>query len=204
MKTPLRFLALGELSLAVIGLVWAELRSVTIPYRIDARAVGQAILLALVFSVVNISLYHIGRRFRRPAAVYTFMENELFPLFRRIKTGDLLVLLVLVGLGEELLFRGVLQQEIGLLGASVLFGVLHGPSRALWPLAVWATAMGVCLGFVYETSGNLVVPALAHALYDGAAIAYARRVDASRVLIAKKKETNGYDDHEVREDGSPG
>jgi hypothetical protein len=64
--------------------------------------------------------------------------------------------------------------------------------------------MGVCLGFVYETSGNLVVPALAHALYDGAAIAYARRVDASRVLIAKKKETNGYDDHEVREDGSPG
>lgn len=199
MKKPLRFLVLGELSLAVIGLVWAELRSLSIPYRIDARAIGQAVLVAVAFSVVNISLYHFGRRFRRPAAVFDFVENELFPLFRRIETADLLILLVVVGLGEELLFRGVLQQEIGLLGASVLFGVLHGPSRALWLLAAWATAMGACLGLVYDASGNLVVPALAHALYDGAAIAYARRVDASKSFVARTE-----DDHEVREDGSSG
>jgi membrane protease YdiL (CAAX protease family) len=179
-KAPLRFLALGELSLAVIGLVWAELRSIEIPYRIDARGIGLAVLAAVVFSVVNITLYHLGRRFRRPAAVYEFIENELFPIFRRCTTSNLLILLVLVGLGEELLFRGVLQQEIGLIGASVIFGILHGPSRTLWPLALWAAAMGACLGWLYEASGNLVVPALAHAVYDGAAIAYARHVDASK------------------------
>jgi membrane protease YdiL (CAAX protease family) len=194
-KAPLRFLALGELSLAVIGLVWAELRSIDIPCRIDARAIGLGILLAVVLSVVNITLYHVGRRFRRPAAVYDFIENELFPIFRRCTISSLVILLVLVGLGEELLFRGVLQREIGLIGASALFGILHGPSRTLWPLAVWAAVMGACLGWAYEASGTLVVPALAHALYDSAAIAYARRVDAS------KQREDEYE-LDLREDGS--
>jgi membrane protease YdiL (CAAX protease family) len=189
-------LALGELSLAVVGLVWAELRSVHIPYRVDAEALGQAILAAAVFSAVNLSLYRFARRFQRWTAVYRFLENELFPLFRSIKTGDLLVLVLLVGLGEEILFRGVLQQEIGLLGASLVFGVLHGPSRSLWPLAVWATAMGACLGFLYQASGNLAVPALAHALYDGVAIAYAKRLDFSKELAERTKETNGYGEDE--------
>jgi membrane protease YdiL (CAAX protease family) len=194
-KTPLRFLGLGELSLAVIGLVWAELRSIEIPYRIEPRDIGLAVLAAAVFSIVNLTLYHFGRRFRRPRAVYDFIENELFPIFRRCTTSNLLILLVLVGLGEELLFRGVLQQEIGLIGASVIFGILHGPSRMLWPLAVWAAAMGAGLGWLYAASGNLVVPALAHALYDGVAIAYARRIDAS------KQREDEYE-HDVCEDGS--
>jgi membrane protease YdiL (CAAX protease family) len=179
-KTPVGYLALGELSLAVIGLVWAKLRSVPIPYRVDAEALGLAMLAAAAFSAVNLSLYHRARRCQRWAAVYQFLENELFPLFRSIQAGELLVLVVLVGLGEEILFRGVLQQEIGLVGASLVFGILHGPSRSLWPLAVWASAMGACLGLIYQASGNLVVPALAHALYDFVAITYAKRLDRSK------------------------
>jgi membrane protease YdiL (CAAX protease family) len=84
-----------------------------------------------------------------------------------------------VGAGEELFFRGVLQEEIGLLGASIVFGVLHGPSRQLWPLAVWATVMGILLGILYQVTENLAVAALAHAVYDGVAISYLIRTGPS-------------------------
>ena len=125
---------------------------------------------------MNLSLYFFGKRTGHPASVHAFLESEVFPFFRRASVPDLLGVAALAGLGEELFFRGVLQDELGIWIASAIFGLPHGPSRELWPLAVWATGMGVFLGALYQASGNLFVPALAHALYDGAALIYVRRV----------------------------
>jgi membrane protease YdiL (CAAX protease family) len=180
-KTPVRFLAIGEASLALIGLSWAWLRSLAVPYRIDAVAVTEAVLAAAGFTVFNLSLYRLSKRWGRPASLHAFLDNEVFPLFRSLSAGELVLLVSLAGLGEEILFRGALQQEIGLWGASLIFGVMHGPARALWVLAVWATLMGVALGLLFQVSGNLVVPVLAHALYDGAALVYVRRLKDSRL-----------------------
>ena len=102
---------------------------------------------------------------------------------------QLLLLSAAAGLGEELLFRGVIQEELGLGVASVLFGLMHGPTRELWPLAIWAAAMGAVLGVLYQVSGNLFVPSLSHALYDGAALVYiSSRGDASSAGPANSEE----------------
>jgi hypothetical protein len=174
LKGTVRLLAAGEASLALVGLLWVWLRPFSISYRFDLSAVGLGFLAAAGFAVVNLTLYGFARRLGRPAPVLTFLEEEVFPLFQSLSTRDVVVLVVLAGVGEEILFRGAIQQEIGLWGASVLFGILHGPSRSLWVLAVWATLMGAALGLLYQASGNLVVPALAHALYDGVALGYVK------------------------------
>ena len=176
MKTSLRWLMLGEGSLAILALAWAWFRGIQIPFSVDVRSAGVAFLATAGFLATNLFLYGVARRTGRPVAVHAFLDAEVFPLFRRASVADLLVVAALAGLGEELLFRGVLQDEFGIWIASAVFGLFHGPSRELWPLAVWATGMGVLLGVLYQVSGNMFVPALAHALYDGAALIYVRRV----------------------------
>ncbi len=172
MSRTVRFLALGETGLLVFGLLWAWLRRLPVHYRFDLETLGQAMLVAVAFSIGNLALYHFSKRLGYPSAVHAFFEKEVLPLLCHIRRHELVLLVVLVGAGEELFFRGVLQEEIGLLAASIVFGVLHGPSRQLWPLAVWATVMGILLGILYQVTENLAVAALAHAIYDGVAISY--------------------------------
>ena len=84
-----------------------------------------------------------------------------------------------VGPGEELVFRGVVQGELrralsapGAIGvASALFGLVHfvagtGTAVERGAYVVVALLLGGVLGYLYETRGTLVVPALAHGLYN--------------------------------------
>lgn len=166
------WLFLGEASLAVVAAIWAWLRGVSISYRVDLAATGIALAATAAFVLVNFTLYFLSKRAGRLGSVHAFLESEVFPLFRPLPVWKLLLLSSAAGVGEELLFRGVIQEELGLPVASVVFGLMHGPTRDLWPLALWATAMGAGLGVLYQASGNVFVPVVSHALYDGAALVY--------------------------------
>lgn len=66
-------------------------------------------------------------------------------------------------IGEEAFFRGALQPEIGLLWASVVFALAHlVPRRELLPWCVFSFAAGLLLGGLYDATGNLVAPVVAH------------------------------------------
>lgn len=172
MSRTVRFLAVGEVALFLAGLLWVWFRRLPVPLHFDLEALGQAVAVAVAFSIGNLSLYRLSKRIGYPSAVHSFFEKEVLPLLRHIRAHELVLLVLVVGAGEELFFRGVLQEEIGLWAASIVFGVLHGPSRPLWPLAIWATLMGILFGLLYQVTENLVVPILAHAIYDGVAIWY--------------------------------
>ncbi|MEZ4241690.1 MAG: CPBP family intramembrane glutamic endopeptidase [Myxococcota bacterium] len=69
--------------------------------------------------------------------------------------------------GEELLFRAVLQQRLGLAIATVLFAVAHFPvERDLWPWPLMALALGLAFGGLYEWSGAALAPIVAHAVIN--------------------------------------
>lgn len=75
-----------------------------------------------------------------------------------------LALALVSAVGEEALFRGALQPSLGLLGASLLFGAVHfSPRRALWPWSLLAVVAGLGLGVLFDATGNLVAPVVAHA-----------------------------------------
>jgi membrane protease YdiL (CAAX protease family) len=80
---------------------------------------------------------------------------------------DLIWLGLLPGMSEELLFRGVMLPAVGLnaigvVASSLLFGILHMSGRQQWPYVVWATTVGLLLGFSALATGNLLVPIVAH------------------------------------------
>jgi membrane protease YdiL (CAAX protease family) len=66
-------------------------------------------------------------------------------------------------LGEELLFRGFAQAWLGIIPASLFFGLLHiGPDRRLWPWPLLACAMGFAFGALFDYTGDVLAPVLAH------------------------------------------
>jgi membrane protease YdiL (CAAX protease family) len=80
-----------------------------------------------------------------------------------LSVPNALLLAVASGLAEEMFFRGALQPRIGWVAASLLFGVVHFvPRREFLPWTGFAIAMGFALGAIYEQTGNLVAPTLAH------------------------------------------
>ena len=102
------------------------------------------------------------------------MENPEIVLY--LLPGSFL----LIGPGEELLFRGVVQNRIreefsavpGVIIASVIFAAIHvGSLVASDPSAVLVTVgvlMGpsLILGSIYEYTRNLVVPIIVHGTYN--------------------------------------
>lgn len=107
------------------------------------------------------------------------LAYRLLPVFRRLAEelapqlldgagyAGLVLVAVFSGVGEEMFFRGVLQVEIGLVAASIIFGAIHiGPDRRYLVWTAWAVMAGFLFGFMYEATGGLLAPMSAHILHN--------------------------------------
>jgi membrane protease YdiL (CAAX protease family) len=111
------------------------------------------------------------------ARIKQFCREVVRPIFAPCTLLDLALISACAGIGEELLFRGVIQAALsrplgtglGLAAASLLFGLLH-PITPVY--IVLAGLMGAYLGAVWLASGNLLVVIIAHGLYDFLILAY--------------------------------
>ncbi|MCK5438437.1 MAG: CPBP family intramembrane metalloprotease [Gemmatimonadetes bacterium] len=91
------------------------------------------------------------------------MGRALAELLGERSVRDCVVLAVASGVAEEAFFRGVLQPALGWLLASLIFGLVHFvPKRALLPWTGFALAARLVLGALFESTGNLVAPIVAH------------------------------------------
>lgn len=148
----------------------------------ELRPSAAALLAGVVATVPLVALLAAfgALRSRWLDEVEALVRPLVEALFRGRGAVPVIALAALAGLGEELLFRGVLQAWLaGVAGpwpavvlAGLAFGLAHHLSRAYFVLA---TGMGLYLGALYQLGGNLLVPVLVHALYDAVAIAFLLR-----------------------------
>ncbi|GGK61871.1 CPBP family intramembrane glutamic endopeptidase [Haloarcula sebkhae] len=154
-----------------IGISVPSLREVGIVVLGYASAMGGLVVVA---SIIRRLVSRFGIETATNQAAEIGMENP-----------EVLLLLIpasflLIGPGEELLFRGVVQGRIrdyfgpisGVTIASVIFAGIHYP--ALSGGSVTGKLVGVCallipsliLGATYEYTDNIVVPSLIHGAYN--------------------------------------
>lgn len=135
-------------------------------------AIGAVASYALAMWLTRLSL-PVGRSLRR-------IVSLLRPLLAGITWPQLLLVSLLAGFGEELVFRVLLQGWLaewlsplwGIAIASLLFALLH----AMTPLYFFLTLVfGALLGAAYWLTGSLLLVATWHALYDLLAIAVITR-----------------------------
>ncbi|MDQ4128086.1 MAG: CPBP family intramembrane metalloprotease [Actinomycetota bacterium] len=162
-----RFAALFYGSLTVVAALWCGLRGFDLRPFGDRPAVS--LLLGTVTAACTVSSGLLAYRF---IPTLRKISEELAPrLIDGASRGGLVLVSIFSGVGEEAFFRGAVQQEFGLVAASLLFGLAHvGPDRRYLVWTAWAVLAGFGFGVLYETTDGLLAPALAHGTHNAATL----------------------------------
>jgi membrane protease YdiL (CAAX protease family) len=153
--------------LTASAVLWASLRG------FDLRLAGDSLALSLalgaVTAVVTVSL---GLLAYRLLPALRQIAGELAPhLVDGTDGGSLVLVSIFSGVGEETFFRGAVQQEFGIVVASLLFGLMHvGPDRRYLLWTLWAVLAGFLFGGLYDLTGGLLAPILAHTAHNAATL----------------------------------
>jgi len=105
-----------------------------------------------------------------------FLHSVYRDFIRHCSVLQLLLVAIMSGIGEELLFRGVIQTAIvegfggetrgliiGIAVTSLLFGLVH-PINKLYVFLCFV--VGIYLGLLFVWTGNLIVPVIIHTFYN--------------------------------------
>lgn len=148
--------------LLIISRLWLSLGSVQLlPLQGSMESTMLGVGLGAGITMASSLIYGVWGDYRRSADYYLKL------VLRPLVWFDLIWLGLLPGLSEELLFRGVMLPAFGfdivaLLISSCFFGVLHFSGSQNWAYVIWATVIGLVLGYSALATGNLWVPVVAH------------------------------------------
>ena len=153
--------------LVVAAAVWCGLRGIDLPPLGPRPATGLLLGCATAAATVSLSLvvYRLVPLARK-------LADELAPsLIDRADRTGLILVAIFSGVGEEVFFRGAVQQEFGIVVASVAFGLAHiGPDRRYLLWGAWAVFAGVVFGLLFQATGGLLAPVTAHAAHNAATL----------------------------------
>jgi len=149
---------LGYAALAVLAAVWMLLAGHDGALRTPASPVH--LWNGLLVGLGIVAACHLAHRWI-PAVRRA--SDVLANLFGPLTAVQAIYLAAISGFAEEAFFRGALWPHLGLVGTSVLFGLLHTfPARQLALYPVFAFFTGLVLGGLREASGSVWPPIVAH------------------------------------------
>jgi membrane protease YdiL (CAAX protease family) len=123
--------------------------------------------------LVVVALCHLGRK---TVPALDRAADALIDILGPISYRTALLLALLSGVAEELLFRGALWPHLGLVGTTLLFGLVHFvPRRGLAGYPLFAGVVGLLLGALRLGSGSLVPPVLTHVTVNALNLAWLER-----------------------------
>lgn len=148
-------------------------------FRWDAKDAGLGLVASLPLLVVAWSALRLP--WPPLARIRRFFDDLVRPFFEPCTAADLGLISACAGIGEEMLFRGLLQGGLsgwlgpwaGLCLASACFGLAHLITPTY---AIIAGLIGAYLGGLWIATGNLLAPIVAHAAYDLVALIYLLRI----------------------------
>lgn len=198
---PRRWVEAGCMALAVLGPVSGLLFPLVMALRLDPRGIPGGLVMAAgllaALPLVGLVLRKTSAVEERPdpgrgqylavAAVFVVAATVGVGAHERLPVvASVAYVLVFVGIGEELLFRGLVQGGLdrafgrpwrwfgadvgpGLLISAALFGVAHllsptGPGQ--WGWFAWTAVMGLVFGWLRARTGSIAAPALVHGVLD--------------------------------------
>ncbi len=162
-----------ELSLILVAFFLGWLADINpIAYlHLNETALWNGLIATLPLCIIFVALNHLDHK-----ALQELNKNLRDTLGRSLHKQhwtDLLILAMIAGISEEILFRGLIQPWMenswgftaGLISSSVLFGLLHAITPLYFVMATFASLyLGLCLD--YDGSRNLFTPIIIHGLYD--------------------------------------
>jgi len=158
-NTLLRKASLFYAAMGIIAVIWILFSDIEV-HIFGTKGLLLSYLMAFLVFALSMIL-----------SLYAPWAEELEKIFAELLTPlslpTILGLSLLSGVSEELLFRGAIQNQFGLIIASILFGLVHFPiNKKMVPWTLMAVVMGFVLGLLYLYSGNLLAPISLHFLIN--------------------------------------
>ena len=145
---------------------------------LGTSGVAAATMSAGFGAMIAVATIAATRVLLRRAAWARTLHADLRPVVRDESDGTLVFMALASGIGEELLFRGLLVPLAGVFVSAALFGIVHqvrGPAR--WGWMAWATLMGLLFALLFRFTGSLVGPLVAHVAINAANLRVLRDID---------------------------
>lgn len=176
---------ISEVVLVLIAYIVAWFFSLEITWDVSLEALIIGAAAAAPLLVGNHLLWSWTER--NPDSVYSrFSREVVVPLCKRVSPRDALLIGLLSGIGEEVLFRGTLNMLLirsgglwfALILTSVAFAWIHfiGNTKRYGGMIPLYTAVGAALWFVWYATDSLAAAAATHATYNFLAIVWIRRL----------------------------
>ncbi|MBD8006403.1 CPBP family intramembrane glutamic endopeptidase [Bacillus norwichensis] len=82
-------------------------------------------------------------------------------IFKSMPFWQIPIVAFVIAFTEELLFRGIVQTTVGLVGASLIFAIIHLRYWSHWYLLMNVILLSFWIGIVYNLAGQLLWPVIA-------------------------------------------
>lgn len=136
------------------------------------------LFLIAAYPLVNLT-YMVNEAIPLPSWATAFEDQAEDTLMAILKmdnplvfVANLILIAILPGIGEELIFRGIIQKETakilkspiaGIWISAFIFSAIHLQFEGFLP----RMALGAVLGYIYYWTGNLWIPMITHAFNNG-------------------------------------
>jgi membrane protease YdiL (CAAX protease family) len=162
---------LVEASLLAVAWILAWLLGIPLSHLWHMDTSGVLMGCSSTLPVISLFFWLAQSRAASCVALRELIQQQLLPHLRGATFLQVLLLSMVAGLAEEVLFRGVIEvglaRSLGPWLAMVLSAILFGLCHALTPVYfLLATGMGLYLSLVWMASGQLISLIITHALYD--------------------------------------
>ena len=161
------FMSSGVLVLLAFGLSLLT----GLPHSVGNVSLNVILVGAILGAALFILMALVGLFLQRYVFSYLELMRELRQLFKSLNWLTIIVISIMAGVSEELLFRGVLQSYLiekssvllGIVASSALFGLMHFFNK-LYILLTFIVSL--FLGWLYYFTGSLLLVVVLHAVYD--------------------------------------
>lgn len=149
LSVGLGFLLFDSMKSFLVIFDWVDIRILTV----GVTAGAAVVLLDVIFmKFMSSSYYDDGGLNKR--------------IFQNRKVWQIALIALSVAISEEILFRGVIQTNFGLIIASVIFALVH--YRYLFNLFLFVNVvvLSFFIGYIYSLTENLLVTIVMHFVID--------------------------------------
>jgi len=173
-RSLVRLAILGEAALVLVAVAWQQWREIPLSYGEPTSGLLSGLVGAMGLAAINAYVMCGAPDVSAVRSIRKLYAVGLKPMFERLSLAHIVVISVAAGCGEEILFRGVLMPEVGLVTSSLVFGLLHTGGQGTLAFGLWVAVMGGALGWLTTWAGGLLAPTVAHVVYDALAMSYIR------------------------------
>lgn len=169
-----------EAVLLLLATLWSQFGDIELLplFRLNRNIVAFGLLAGVATASSGFMLLWLakvyGKTIKWLETLKSIVLDELTPLFETLHLSDIILIAASSGFCEEIFFRGVVQNQLGLWPSAALFGFFHCPTPRHLPYGVWAFGAGAFLGWLLIQTNSIWTPVFAHSLSNFCVLLYLR------------------------------